>query len=621
MGPHFPAVTAQTEDEFGGAPAPFGRSIARMFGILLRPELSRWRPRIALAFILTVAAKGLSVLAPVLIGEGLNKLSAGEGAAAAGGAFVLFFILFASARFASTALPALRDGFFSVVTQDAQRLVSVDAFRHAQHLDLQFHLTRRSGALNRVIERGASAMEYLLRFLAFNIGPTLVELALAAVVMARLYGVEYSIAVVVTVAVYAAFTIVVTEWRNKQRRVFNEADTRLRGIALDTLTNFETVKAFAAEDRESERYDGAMQDYNRHYVKIMTSLAFLNGGQELIMNCGVLAVIIMAGFGVVNGNLQVGDVTAIMLMLFNIYRPLNILGWAWREIKQGTVDIEKLFGLMDKKPAVADAPDAVDYQPRKGEIAFEHVSFAHEGRASGLRDVSFKVPGGAFVGVVGPSGAGKSTILKLLFRFYDPASGRVLVDGEDIRGLTQKSLRAALGLVPQEVTLFNDTLRFNLAYARLDASDEEILEAVRRAQLTPFIDSLPAGLETKVGERGLKLSGGEKQRVGVARAILLDPAILILDEATSSLDSTTEREVQTALKEAARGRTTIAVAHRLSTIANADMILVFDDGRIVERGTHQELILKDGLYASLWRRQTSDGAAETAPGAEAVPAV
>ncbi|PQA86134.1 metal ABC transporter permease [Marinicaulis flavus] len=588
-----------------------------MFGILLRPELSRWRMRIALAFLLTVAAKGLSVLAPVFMGEGLNTLSAGE-AAAAGGAFVLFFILFAAARFASSALPALRDGFFSVVTQDAQRLVSVDAFRHAQHLDLQFHLTRRSGALNRVIERGASAMEYLLRFLAFNIGPTLVELAFAAAVMAKLYGVQFSIAVIITVAVYAVFTIIVTEWRNKQRRVFNEADTRLRGIALDTLANFETVKSFAAEDRESDRYDGAMQDYNRHYVKIMTSLAFLNGGQELIMNCGVLAVVVMAGFGVVNGNLQVGDVTAIMLMLFNIYRPLNILGWAWREIKQGTVDIEKLFGLMDKKPAVADAPGAIDYKPRDGALAFEHVSFAHEGRASGLRDVSFKVPGGAFVGVVGPSGAGKSTVLKLLFRFYDPPAGRVLVDGQDVRDLTQQSLRAALGLVPQEVTLFNDTLRFNLAYARPEAGDEEIMAAARRAQLTPFIESLPAGLDTKVGERGLKLSGGEKQRVGVARAILLDPKILILDEATSSLDSTTEREVQTALKEAARGRTTIAVAHRLSTIAGADMILVFDNGEIVERGTHQELIVKDGLYASLWRRQTSDG--EVDPALEPLPA-
>lgn len=600
----------ESEQNPNKEPAPFGRSVARMFSVLLRPEMARWRFRIALAFVLTVGAKGVSVVAPVFMGEGINKLAAGE-AAAAGRDFVVFFALFAGARFAASALPAIRDGLFSIVTQDAQRLVAVDAFRHAQNLDLQFHLTRRSGALNRVIERGSGAMDYLLRFLAFNIGPTLVELALAATVMAVMYGIQFSIAAIVTVAVYAAFTIIVTEWRNKQRRVLNESDTRLRGIALDTLANFETVKAFAAESREADRFDDAMRDYNGHYVKIMHSLAFLNAGQELIMTGGLLAVALMAGFGAVNGAMQIGDVTAIILMLANIYRPLNILGWAWREIKQGAVDIEKLFGLMDRRAAVADAPDAAPFNPRKGEVQFDCVSFAHEGRASGLRDISFTAAGGNFIGVVGPSGAGKSTILKLLFRFYDPASGRVLIDGQDIATVTQDSLRSVLGLVPQEVVLFNDTLRFNLGYARLGASDDEIMAAARRAQLGDFIESLPAGLDTKVGERGLKLSGGEKQRVGVARAILLDPKILILDEATSSLDSTTEQDVQAALTEASRGRTTIAVAHRLSTIAKADMILVFNDGQIVERGRHQDLIAQNGLYASLWRRQTSEG--EKAP--------
>ncbi|MEO1135319.1 MAG: ABC transporter ATP-binding protein/permease [Pseudomonadota bacterium] len=581
-----------------------------MFAVLLRPEMGRWRFRILLAFLLTVGAKGVAVVAPVFMGEGINKLVDGD-AAAASRDFILFFALFAGARFAASALPAIRDGLFSIVTQDAQRLVAVDAFRHAQNLDLQFHLTRRSGALNRVIERGAGAMDYLLRFLAFNIGPTLVELALAAVVMAVMYGLQFSVAAIATVGVYAVFTIIVTEWRNKQRRVLNESDTRLRGIALDTLANFETVKAFAAEERESDRYDDAMRDYNGHYVKIMHSLAFLNAGQELIMTGGLFAVALMAGFGAVNGTMQIGDVTAIILMLANIYRPLNILGWAWREIKQGAVDIEKLFGLMDRRAVVEDIPQAAPFQPSKGEIRFNNVSFVHEGRASGLRDVSFTAKGGGFVGVVGPSGAGKSTILKLLFRFYDPASGKIEIDGQDVSKVTQSSLRSALGLVPQEVVLFNDTLRFNLGYARLSASDDEIMNAARRAQLGDFIESLPAGLDTRVGERGLKLSGGEKQRVGVARAILLDPKILILDEATSSLDSTTEQEVQTALIEASRGRTTIAVAHRLSTVANADMILVFNDGKIVERGRHQDLIALNGLYAALWRRQTSDG--EKAP--------
>lgn len=587
---------------------PFGRSIARMFSVLFRPEMRRWRFRIAAALILTVIAKLLSVIAPIFMGDGINRIAAGDNAEAALPSFVLFFVAFALARFAANALPAARDAFFTAVTQDAQRIVAVDAFRHAQNLHLQFHLTKRSGALNRIIERGASAMEYLLRFLAFNIGPTIIELIIAAVVLASLYGIQFSVAAVATVAVYAAFTILVTEWRNKQRRAYNQADTRLRGIAMDTLANFETVKSFAAEDREADRYDDAIRDYNQHYIRIMQSLSVLNSGQEFIMTGGLLTVAILAGYGAVNAGMQVGDVTAIILMLMNIYRPLNILGWAWREIKQGSVDIEKLFGLMDRESAVADAPDAEDFSPVAGDIRFEQVSFTHEGRASGLDDISFQVPGGCFVGIVGSSGAGKSTILKLLFRFYDPVSGRVIIDGQDVRSVRQNSLRQSLGLVPQEVVLFNDTLRFNLAYAEPDASDEIIMEAARRAQLGDFIDSLPNGLDTRVGERGLKLSGGEKQRVGVARAILPNPPILILDEATSSLDSGTEQEVQAALREAARGRTTIAVAHRLSTIAHADLILVLDGGQIIERGRHQDLIAADGVYAQLWRRQSEAGA-------------
>ncbi|GJL93332.1 ABCB family ABC transporter ATP-binding protein/permease [Hyphococcus sp.] len=602
-------MQSESEQEFNGPPAPFGQSIARMFKVLLRPELAKWRPRIALAFILTVASKGLAVIAPVFMGDGINKLIAGEGQQA-GASFVLFFALFAGARFAANALPYVRDGFFAPVTQDAQRLLAVDAFRHAQHLELQFHLTRRSGALNRIIERGAGAMDYLFRFLAFNIGPTIVELIFAAVVLAALYGIQFSLAAIMVISVYAGFTIVVTEWRNKQRRAMNEADTRLRGIALDTLSNFETVKAFASEDRESARYDYALHEYNDHSVKVQQSLSVLNAGQELVMTGGLFAVAILAGQGALSGKMQAGDVTAVILMLLNIYRPLNILGWAWREIKQGSVDIEKLFGLMDRKPEIADAPAAPAFSPTRGEVRFDNVSFAHEGRASGLNNVSFEAPGGSFIGVVGPSGAGKSTILKLLFRFYDPASGRITIDGQDVRTVTQASLRTALGLVPQDVVLFNDTLRFNLSYARLEVSDEEIMAAADRAQLREFIESLPNGLDTKVGERGLKLSGGEKQRVGVARAILLDPKILVLDEATSSLDSTTEQEVQDALKEAARGRTTIAVAHRLSTISGADVILVFDKGEIIERGSHQQLIAQNGVYASLWRRQSQTSEAK-----------
>ena len=600
--------------ETDAKPKNFGATLARMTKVLLRADLKRWRPRMAAAALVTLAAKGFAVAAPVFMGAGINRVVDSDGSAAAA-PFIFSFASFAVARFLSNGLPQARDAFFTRVTQDANRVVAVEAFSHAQAQSLQFHLTRRAGAINRIIERGAGAMEFLLRFLAFNIGPTAVELALAAGVMAALYSWTLAAASVATVIAYTIFTVIITEWRNQQRRAMNEADTELRAITMDTLTNFETVKAFASEKRETDRYDRAMQAYNDRYVTQAQSLALLNSVQELVMTAGLLAVALLASFSVRDGALKPGDITAVILMLTNIYRPLNILGFAWREIKQGAVDIEKLFDLLDLKPGIEDRPGAGVLAPDRGSIRFENVSFTHEGREGGLDGVSFEIPGGGFVGIVGPSGAGKSTILKLLFRFYDPSQGRILIDGVDIRDVTQASLRAALGLVPQEVVLFNDTLRFNLAYAKPEASDKEIMSAARRAQLDAFIAGLPKGLDTRVGERGLKLSGGEKQRVGVARAILLDPAILVLDEATSSLDSKTEKEVQAALAEASRGRTTIAVAHRLSTIARADIIFVLDNGSIAEQGRHEVLLSRDGLYASLWRRQTETGDAAGEPAA------
>ena len=597
-------------DDVAASRAGLGLAIVRLARVMWRRDLAKWRPHIFLALAITVVSKIFAVAAPVFLGDAGNALAEGADAVAIAGPALGLVAAYAGARLMANGLPYLRDTFFAAVSQDAQRVVAVEAFRHAQNLSLQFHLTRRSGALNRIIERGAAAIDYLLRFLSFNIGPTLVELILAAAVLAGRYGVGFAVAAVGTVGLYVVFTVVVTEWRTRQRRALNLLDTDLRARSIDSLTNFETVKAFAAEERETGRFDAALKSYNAVYVRLMRSLAGLNLGQEVIMNGGLLAVAWLAVIGVREQRLGPGDMAAVVLILINIYRPLNILGWAWREIRQGAVDMEKLFGLFEVASDVADAPDARPLERRGGAVRFENVSFAHEGRSVGLDGVSFEAPAGAFIGVVGPSGAGKSTILKLLFRFYDPSEGRVVVDGQDVRDLTQASLRDALGLVPQEVVLFNDTLRLNIGYGDPDADDAAIIEAARRAQLGDFIDSLPDGLDTRVGERGLKLSGGEKQRVGVARAILKNPAILVLDEATSSLDSQTEQEVQGALAEAAKGRTTIAVAHRLSTLARADRIFVLEDGRIAEQGTHAELVAMDGRYAAMWRRQAETGEIE-----------
>jgi ABC-type transport system involved in Fe-S cluster assembly fused permease/ATPase subunit len=600
-------TASETFEEVASTRGSLGQAVIRLFSILWWRELAKWRPYLIAALVLTVIAKGFAVAAPVLLGEGINAVTEGAGEGATPG-FIGFLLLYAAARFLAGALPEGRDAFFSQVTQDANRVLAVQAFAHAQSLSLQFHLTRRAGALNRIIERGAGAIEYLLRFLCFNIGPTLVELALAAAVLAVRYDPTFAIAAVATVGSFAAFTIWITEWRTQQRRVMNQADTELRARAMDSLTNFETVKAHAAEPREAARYDEALQQYNRLYVRLSQSLAALNVGQELIMNVGLLGVAVLAAYAVAEGQMGAGDITAVILILMNIYRPLNILGWAWREIKQGVVDMEKLFGLLDVEPEVVDAPDAKPLETRGGEVVFDRVSFVHSGRDRGLSEVSFVIPPGSFVGLAGASGAGKSTVLRLLFRFYDPVGGRILIDGQDLRDVTQASLRSLLGLVPQEVVLFNDTIRFNVAYSKPEASESEIWAALERAQLARFIASLPQGLDTRVGERGLKLSGGEKQRVGVARAILRDPPILILDEATSSLDSETEGEVQRALAEAVKGRTTIAVAHRLSTIAHADAILVLDEGRLVEQGTHAELVQAGQRYARMWQRQIENEA-------------
>jgi ATP-binding cassette subfamily B protein len=609
-----PHAKSTDVDSIESGDAGLGVSLARIGKVLARKELAKWRPLMAAALVLTIASKVFSVYAPVYFGDAINKMSGTDATLAA---VMLLLGWWTIARLLANNLPNLRDALFAPVSQDAQRLVAVESYGHAQGLSLAFHQTRRTGALNRVIDRGVGALDYLIRFLGFNIGPTIIELALAAFVLTTRYNPISALVAVGVVVLYAIFTALLTNWRVEQRRRLNAADTELRAMAVDSLTNFETVKAFAAEERETLRYDAQMRIYNTEMVRVSRSLALLNAGQDVIMALGLTAVAALTATAVFDHKVQAGDMAAVVLIMSNLYRPLSVLGWAFREIKQGAIDLEKLYGLLNMKPEVADAPDAKPLAVKGGEVRFEGVQFTHDARSAGLEHVSFTVPAGRKIAIVGPSGSGKSTLLKLLFRFYDTKGGRVFVDGQDVRGLTQASLREAIGLVPQDVVLFNASMKENLLYGRPGASDEELREAARKARLLTFIDNLPKGWETRVGERGVKLSGGERQRVGIARAILKNPAILVLDEATSALDSATEMEVQTALDDAAKGRTTLMVAHRLSTVAGADEIIVLNEGRIVERGTHRELLDRGGLYADLWSRQSrahedADEAAESA---------
>lgn len=599
-----PSDVVQTPD--GQLPeGKLGEAITRVLGILASKDMARWRLRMVVAFLLTVVAKLFAVSAPVLFGDGLNALIGGieTGATFALWAFGGAFIANAFARFASTASPQLRDMMFARVSQDAQRIVALKGFLHVQSLSLRYHQTRRAGAVNRIIDRGANAVDFLLRYLVFNIVPALIELILASVIVALRYGWIFSVIIVGAVVSYALATWLITEWRVKLRRQMNEADSEVNARAVDILGNFETVKAFAAEKREAARFDEARGRYAVAATKADQSLQTLNIVQAAIMNGGLLAVMLVGAILALEGRLQAGDVAALTLLLMSVYQPLNILGFAYRQIRQAAIDLERLFETLKLVPDVQDRPGAAELKVVDGTMVFENVTFAHEGRSRSVENLSFEVPGGSFVGIVGPSGSGKSTTLRLILRFFDPDKGRVLIDGQDIAHVTQESLRNAMGLVPQDVVLFNDTLRQNLLYGRPDATDEMLWDAIDRAHLREFVADLKDGLETKVGERGLKLSGGEKQRVGVARAILKNPPILILDEATSALDSETESEVQAALDEVMRGRTVISVAHRLSTISGADRIYVLNNGTIAEWGTHEELIARGGQYAAMWNRQ------------------
>jgi ATP-binding cassette subfamily B protein len=518
-------------------------------------------------------------------------------------------VAYGAMRIVMAALTQMRDGIFAKVAMHAVRRLAYRTFEHMHQLSLRFHLERKTGGLTRVLERGRNAIEIIVRMMIVQLFPTIIELVLITAVLLYQFDWRYVLAVLATVTCYMVYTYYATEWRIGIRRNMNESDTEANVKAIDSLLNYETVKYFVAEEREARRYDRSMARYEEASIKAYVSLAVLNAGQAAIFTIGLAALMVMCVFGIRQRTNTVGDLVMLNTMMIQLYQPLNFMGMVYREIKQAVIDIELMLGILARDPEIKDRPGARPLQVRRGAIRFENVSFAYEPEREILKGLSFEVPAGHTVAVVGPSGAGKSTISRLLFRFYDVSGGRILIDGQDLRDVTQNSLRAAIGIVPQDTVLFNDTIRYNIRYGRWDADDREVERAAQLAQIDEFIRTSPKGYETEVGERGLKLSGGEKQRVAIARTILKGPPILVLDEATSALDSHTEKEIQDALRRVSENRTSLVIAHRLSTIVQADEIIVLDEGLIVERGTHHQLLAKGGLYASMWNRQREAEAA------------
>ncbi|MDR7156574.1 ATP-binding cassette subfamily B protein [Sphingobium xenophagum] len=589
---------------------PVWATFRRFLPYLWPTDAPALRRRVAIAMLLVLLAKLISIAMPFAYKGVIDRMAPGMEPAV--GLAMALVLVYAGARFSAVLFDNLRNAVFEKVGQEASRRLADDVFVHLHRLSLRFHLDRRTGAVTKIVERGTKSIDTMLYFLLFNIAPTIIELVAVCAIFLVKFGWGLVAATLVMVVAYIWFTRTVTEWRNQLRRDMVDMDTNAVAHAVDSLLNFETVKYFGAEQREADRYSGAMRRYAKAAIKSENSLAWLNVGQSLITNLMMAGAMAYSVWGWSVGQFTTGDVVLVNTLLAQLFRPLDLLGMVYRTIRQGLIDMEAMYQLIDTQAEVADAPDATVLRAPGGAVRFDHVRFGYDPEREILHDVSFEVPAGHTLAIVGPSGAGKSTIARILFRFYDIQSGQVTIDGQDIAEVTQASLRAAIGIVPQDMVLFNDTVGYNIGYGREGASQDEIEAAAKAASIHDFILSLPKGYDTRVGERGLKLSGGEKQRVAIARTLLKDPPLLVLDEATSALDSRTETEIQTVLRDISRKRTTLVVAHRLSTVVDAEEIIVLDQGRIVERGRHADLVRADGLYALMWNRQASER--ESLPG-------
>jgi ATP-binding cassette, subfamily B, heavy metal transporter len=610
-----PRTPAMMKREVSGEGGALWRTLFHLWPFMWpseRPDLKR---RVIGALVLLVAAKLATMAVPFTFKWATDALAHEPDASGrswfawAVGAPVAMTIAYGGMRIVMAAFTQVRDGMFAKVSMNAVRRLAILTFEHVHLLSLRFHLERKTGGLTRVLERGRNAIETIVRMVILQLVPTIVEVLMISAVLLYEFDWRYVVAIFITVALYMWYTYVATEWRIGIRRKMNESDTDANTKAIDSLLNYETVKYFSAEERETVRYDRSMARYEQASVEAYTSLAVLNAGQAAIFTAGLTATMLLCVMGIRNGTHTIGDFVMINAMMIQLYQPLNFMGMVYREIKQAVIDIEMMFTLLGREPEIKDRPGAKPLVVSSGTIRFEDVRFAYEPTRPILKGLTFEVPAGRTVAIVGPSGAGKSTISRLLFRFYDLGGGRITIDGQDIRDVTQASLRNVIGMVPQDTVLFNDTVRYNIRYGRWDASDAQVEQAAADAQIDAFIRASPKGYNTEVGERGLKLSGGEKQRVAIARTLLKAPPILLLDEATSALDSHTERDIQDALDRMSRNRTALVIAHRLSTIIGADEILVLDKGVIVERGTHHQLLLEGGLYASMWNRQRQAEAA------------